>query len=161
MDKFDWFKDKFELTLSEDEQVEVFNRYCDINDIEEIIHPMSDINELFKNCTPLEILSNVADCQFNVADKYFSIVRGSVESFSDPYLSIRDYLADIYKCKEAWDELIDESGYLDEIYEEYIELKPEDMSLDEYSKLVEEAYKQFEFESDIEEYLNKYMKFSE
>ena len=160
MDKFDWFKDKFELTLSEDEQVEVFNRYCDINDIEEIIHPMSDINEFFKNCTPLEILSSVADCQFNVADKYFSIVRGSVESFSDPYLSIRDYLADIYKCKEAWDELIDESGYLDEIYEEYIELKPEDMSLDEYSKLVEEAYKQFEFESDIEEYLNKYMKFN-
>ena len=161
MDKFDWFKDKFQLSLSEEEQVGVFNRYCNLNGLdEERIHPMSDINEFFKNCTPLEILSNVADCEFNVADEYFSIVRGSVESFNDPYLSMSDYLYDIYKCKEAWEELIDENGYLEEIYEEYIELKPRDMSLDEYFKLVEEAYKQFEFESDIEEYLNKYMKFN-
>lgn len=160
MDKINWFIDKFQLSLSDDEQVDIFNRYCDLNGIEEHIQPMCDINEFFKNCTPLEILSNVADCQFNVADAYFSIVRGSVESFNDPYLSMSDYLYDIYKCKEAWEDLIDERGYLEEIYEEYFDLKPRDMSLDEYSKLVEEAYKQFEFESDIEEYLNKFMKFN-
>ena len=160
MDKINWFIDKFQLSLSDDEQVDIFNRYCDLNGIEEHIHPMCDINEFFKNCTPLEILSNVADCQFNVADAYFSIVRGSVESFNDPYLSMSDYLYDIYKCKEAWEDLIDERGYLKEIFEEYFDLKPRDMSLDEYSKLVEEAYKQFEFESDIEEYLNKFMKFN-
>ena len=160
MDKFDWFKDTFQLSLSDDEQVDIFNRYCDINNVDEHIHPMSDINEFFKNCTPLEILSNVADCEFSVSDTYFSIVRGSVESFNDPYLSMSDYLNDIYKCKEAWEDLIDESGYLEEIYEEYFDLKPRDMSLDEYSKLVEEAYKRFEFESDIEEYLNKFMKFN-
>ena len=160
MDKINWFIDKFQLSLSDDEQVDIFNRYCDLNGIEEHIQPMCDINEFFKNCTPLEILSNVADCQFNVADAYFSIVRGSVESFNDPYLSMSDYLYDIYKCKEAWEDLIDERGYLKEIFEEYFDLKPRDMSLDEYSKLVEEAYKQFEFESDIEEYLNKFMKFN-
>lgn len=161
MDKFDWFKDKFQLSLSDDEQVDIFNRYCDINNVDEHIYHMSDINEFFKNCTPLEILSSVADCEFNVANEYFAIVRGSIESFSDPYLIIRDYLVDIYKCKEAWEDLIYEREYLEEIYEEYIELKPSDMSLDEYTTLVEEAYKRFEFESDIEEYLNKYMKFSE
>ena len=150
MDKINWFIDKFQLSLSDDEQVDIFNRYCDLNGIEEHIQPMCDINEFFKNCTPLEILSNVADCQFNVADAYFSIVRGSVESFNDPYLSMSDYLYDIYKCKEAWEDLIDERGYLKEIFEEYFDLKPRDMSLDEYSKLVEEAYNQFEFESDIE-----------
>ena len=144
MDKINWFIDKFQLSLSDDEQVDIFNRYCDLNGIEEHIQPMCDINEFFKNCTPLEILSNVADCQFNVADAYFSIVRGSVESFNDPYLSMSDYLYDIYKCKEAWEDLIDERGYLKEIFEEYFDLKPRDMSLDEYSKLVEEAYKQFE-----------------
>lgn len=160
MDKFDWFTDTFQLSLSDDEQVDIFNRYCDINNVDEHIYHMSNINEFFKNYTPLEILSSVADCEFNVSDAYFSIVRGSVESFNDPYLSMSDYLYGIYKCKEAWEDLIDESGYLEEIYEEYFDLKPRDMSLDEYSKLVEEAYKRFEFESDIEEYLNKYMKFN-
>lgn len=162
MDKINWFIDKFQLSLSDEEQVGVFNRYCDLNGLEkERIHPISDFNELFKNCTPLEILSNVADCEFNVADIYFTIVKGSLESFCDPYWLVSDHLYDIYTCKEAWDGLIDERDYLDEIFEEYFDLKPRDMSVDEYSKLVEEAYKQFEFESDIEEYLNKYMKFSE
>ena len=119
MDKINWFIDKFQLSLSDDEQVDIFNRYCDLNGIEEHIHPMCDINEFFKNCTPLEILSSVADCEFNVSDEYFSIVRGSVESFNDPYLSISDYLNDIYTCKEAWEDLIDERGYLEEIFEEY------------------------------------------
>lgn len=109
MDKINWFMDKFQLSLSDDEQINIFNRYCDINGIDEHIYPISD------------------------------------------------HLCDIYKCKEAWKDLIDERGYLDEIFEEYFDLKPRDMSLDEYSKLVEEAYKQFEFESDIEEYLNKYL----
>lgn len=160
MDKINWFIDKFQLSLSDEEQIDIFNRYCDLNGIEEHIHPMDDINEFFKNSTPLEILSSVTDCEFNVSDAYFSIVRGNVQSFNDPYLSISDYLNDIYTCKEAWEGVIDERGYLEEIFEEYFDLKPRDMSLDEYIKLVEEAYKQFEFESDIEEYLNKYMKFN-
>lgn len=37
MDRFDWFKEKFENTLSEEEQVEIFNNYCDENGLEEDI----------------------------------------------------------------------------------------------------------------------------
>lgn len=157
MDKFDWFKDKFQHSLFDNEQIGIYNRYCDLNGIEEHMYPMSDINEFFKNCTPSEILSSVEDCKFNVANKYFLSVRGRVTSFNYPCLSMSGYLYDIYKCKEAWEELIDEAGYFNEIYQEFYNEKPQDMDNDEYHKLIQNAVEQYEFESDIVEYLKKNM----
>ena len=157
MDKYDWFKEKFENNLSDDEQVDVFNRYCDINGIDEHIYPMSDINEFFKNCTPLEILRNVSDCRFNVNDSYFSLVKGNVESFCDPYWSVSDYVYDIYKDKECWEDEIDEADYFNTVYQEFYNEKPQDMDDDEYYNLIQNAVEQYEFESDIAAYLKKNM----
>ena len=55
MDKFDWFKNEFNV-LSASEQIDIYNRYCDINGRDGQIFPMSDINEFFVGCTPLDIL---------------------------------------------------------------------------------------------------------
>lgn len=158
MDKFNWFKGQFENGISSNEQIDIYNRYCGLNGIDNRMYPMSAINEFFKNCTPLEILSKVADSEFNVADAYFLLIRGSVSSFNDPYLSMRGYLYGIYKCKEAWTDKIDEDGYFNSIYEEFYYEKPQDMDDHEYYKLIQNAFKQFEFESDIVEYLKNNMK---
>ena len=158
MDKFDWFKTQFE-ELSSDKQVDVYNKYCDINKLDSHIYPMSDINEVFAGCTPFEILSNVSLAYFDVKDDYFAATSNGLESFNDVELFLDDYLSDIYKCNEAWEKDIDEGGYLDEIYEEYLDFKPKDMDLDFYYEIVEKAVKQYELESNIEDYLNEYMKF--
>ena len=109
MKNFYWFKNQFENNLSYDEQVDVFNRYCDINGIDEHIYPMSDINEFFKNCTPLEILRNVSGCDFIAGDNYFSLVKGNVVSFCDPYWLVSAYPYDIYKCKKCWEDYLEKN----------------------------------------------------
>lgn len=158
MDKFDWFKDEFESHLSAAEQIDIFNRYCDINNIGEHIYPMSDINEFFVGCTPLEILTKAANCDFDAKDEYFSLTMDGFTSFNDVELFLDDYLYDIYKCKEAWEKDIDDGGYFDEMYEEFYNEKPSNMDDDEYYDLIEKAISQYEFESDIINYLKQNMK---
>lgn len=157
MDKFDWFKNEFNI-LSASEQIDIYNRYCDINCWDGQIFPMSDINEFFVGCTPLEILSNVSLAYFEVKDDYFAFTSNGLESFNDVELYLDDYLADIYKCKEAWEKDIDEGGFFDEIYEEFYNEMPSELDDDEYYSLIEKAVKQYEFESDIANYLKQNLK---
>lgn len=154
MNKFDWFKNKFQLSLSDDEQVDIFNRYCDIN-VDEHIYHMSDINEFFKNCTPLEILSSVADCEFNVANEYFAIVKGSIESFSGPYLIIKDYLGDIFNRMHIWETNINLDDYIQDMYDAHFDLKPEDMDSDKFYDIVEDAVDSYDIENDIVDWIKK------
>lgn len=157
MDKFEWFKSEFENGISSDEQINIFNRYCDINNLDGQVYPMRCIDEFFEGCTPLDILIKAAACDFDPNDVYFALTTDGFTSFSNVWSYISDYLYDIYKCKEAWEKDIDESGYFDEIYEEYLDLKPKDMDEDDYYEIVNEAVKEYEFESDIEDYIKKYL----
>lgn len=156
MDKYDWFKNRVE-NLSTDKMIDVYNKYCDINKIDSHIYPMGDINEAFAGCTPLEILSNIPLAFFDIKDDYFAFTSNGLESFNVVELYLDDYLSDIYKCKEAWEKDIDEDGYFNEIYEEFYNEKPHDMDDDEYYGLIENAVKQYEFESDIIAYLKQNM----
>lgn len=87
MDKFNWFKEEFEDMLSEDEQVEIFNRFCDENGLEEKIYSMGEFNEVFSGYTPYDIFHmiwfNSDDVDWN--DKYFVITVYGFKTFSDPY----------------------------------------------------------------------------
>lgn len=156
MDKFEWFKNEF-INLSASEQIEIYNKYCDINGLGSQIYPMSDINEFFVGCTPLDILTKAADCEFDATAKYFALDMEGFTSFTDVLGYLDDYLSDIYQCKESWEKNIDEGGYLEEMYEEFYNEKPNDMDDDEYSDLIEKAVKQYEFESDIVDYLKQNM----
>ena len=55
MDKLEWFKEQYENTLSEFEQIEIFNRFCDENGLEEKIYSMGEFNEVFSSYTPYDI----------------------------------------------------------------------------------------------------------
>ena len=156
MDKFDWFKNEFNI-LSADKQIDIYNKYCDINGLDSQIFPMSDINEFFVGCTPLDILTKVVKCDFDATDDYFALSMDGFTSFNDVELYLLDDLHDIYDCKESWENDIDEGGFFDEIYEEFYNEKPNDMDDDEYYSLIEKAVKEYEFESDIVDYLKQNM----
>lgn len=157
MDKFDWFKSEFENGLTSDQQVDIFNRYCDINGYKEHIYPMGDIDEVLDGYLPSEILTLASGGGFDANDEYFAQTNDGLTSFNVVPFFVLDYMYGIYKCREAWEKVIDEGCYFDKIYEEHLDLRPKDMDLDDYYELIEEAVKQYEFESDIEYYLKKHI----
>ena len=157
MDKFDWFKNEFNV-LSADKQIDIYNHYCDINGRDGQIFPMSDINGFFAGCTPLDILVKASNCDFDATDDYFALDMNGFTSFNDVELYLHDYLYDIYQCKESWEKEIDEGGFFDEIYEEFYNEMPSDLDDDEYYSLIEKAVKEYEFESDIANYLKQNLK---
>lgn len=125
MDKFDWFKEKFEDMLSEDEQVEIFNRFCDENGLEEKIYSMGEFNEIFSSYTPYDIFHiiwfNSDDVDWN--DKYFVITVYGFSTFSGPYEFIEDYLADIYNKMHLWGQFINIDEYIEDMYDDHFNLK--------------------------------------
>ena len=157
MDKFNWFKEKFENVLSEDEQVEIFNRFCDENGLEEKIYSMGEFNEIFSSYTPYDIFQmiwfNSDDVDWN--DKYFVITVYGFKTFSDPYEFIEDYLASIYNKTHIWEQLINIDEYIEDMYDSHFDLKPEDMDSDEFYDIVENAVNSNDHESDMIEDIKK------
>ena len=157
MDKFNWFKEEFEDMLSEDEQVEIFNRFCDENGLEEKIYSMGEFNEVFSGYTSYDIFHmiwfNSNDVDWN--DKYFVITVYGFKTFSDPYEFIEDYLGDIYNKTHIWEQLINIDEYIEDMYDSHFDLKPEDMGSDEFYDIVENAVNSNDHESDMIEDIKK------
>lgn len=157
MDKFDWFNEQFEDLLSEDEQVEIFNRFCDENGLEEKIYSMGEFNEIFSSYTPYDIFHmiwfNSDDVDWN--DKYFVVTVYGFKTFSDPYEFIENYLADIYNKMHLWEQFINIDEYIEDMYDDHFDLKPEDMDSDEFYDIVENAVNSNDHESDMIEDIKK------
>lgn len=157
MDKFDWFKEQFEDLLSEDEQVEIFNRFCDENGLEEKIYSMGEFNEIFSSYTPYDIFHmiwfNSDDVDWN--DKYFVMATEGFKTFDEPYEFIEDYLADIYNKMHLWEQFINIDEYIEDMYDDHFDLKPEDMDSDEFYDIVENAVNSNDHESDMIEDIKK------
>ena len=151
MDKFDWFKEKFENNLSEGEQIEIFNSYCQENRIEDEIYPMSEFDEIFSNKKPSEVFhmvhSNWNDVYYD--DDYFVVTIYGFKTFSDPYDFIEDYLGDIFNNMHIWETKISIDDYIEDMYDGHFDLKPEDMEDDEFYDIVEDAVYSSDLESDI------------
>lgn len=151
MDKLEWFKEQYENTLSEFEQVEIFNNFCDENGLEEKIYSMGEFNEVFSGHTPYDIFHivwfNSDDIDWN--DTYFVITVYGFNTFNTPYEFIEDYLGDIYNNTHIWETKINIDEYIEEIYDGHFDLKPEDMDSDEFYDIVENAVNSNDFESDI------------
>lgn len=150
MDKFEWFKNEFE-NLSTSDQIEIFNSYCRENQYEDEIYSMDEFDEIFADRKPSEIfemtLSNKDDV--DLSDKYFVVTIYGFQTFNDPYDFIQDYIGGIFRNEDVWDLKIDSSDYISDLYDEHLDLKPEDMDDDEFYDIVEDAALTSDFESDI------------
>ena len=150
MDKFDWFKNEFENLLN-DEQVEIFNKYCRENRFEDEIYQMCEFDEIFANKKPSEVFdmvqTNMDDVDHN--DEYFVVTIYGFKTFNNPYEFIQDYLGDIFNRMDVWETNINLDDYIQDMYDAHLDLKPEDMDEDEFYDIVEDAVFSSDFESDI------------
>ena len=150
MDKFDWFKGQFE-GLSNYEQVEIFNKFCEENGYEDDIYPMCEFDEIFSGKKPSEVFqmvqTNVDDIDYN--DEYFVVTNYGFKTFSNPCEFIQDYLSDIFDRMHIWEIKIDIDDYIGDMYDGHFDLKPEDIDDDEFFDIVEDAVYTNDFESDI------------
>ena len=150
MDKFDWFKNEFE-NLSNDEQVEIFNKYRRENRFEDEIYPMYEFDEIFEGKKPSEVFdmvqTNMDDVDRN--DEYFVVTIYGFKTFSNPYEFIQDYLGDIFNRMDVWETRIDIDDYIGDMYDEHFDLKPADMDDDKFYDIVEDAVFSSDFESDM------------
>ena len=151
MDKFDWFKDEFENNLSKDDQIEIFNKFCEENGYEDDIYPMCEFDEIFSDKKPSEVFNmvqtNMDDVDYN--DNYFVVTIYGFKTFNNPYEFIQDYLGDIFDRMHIWEIKIDIDEYIGDMYDGHLDLKPEDMDEDEFYDIVEDAVYTNDFESDI------------
>ena len=98
-DKFDKFRKDFQ-NLSKDEQIEIFNDFCDKNGHEdEKIYPMEKFDEVFSGTSPSEMFE-IISCNYDRIDKsddYFVDTIGSLITFNRPYDGIIwKYIGGIY-----------------------------------------------------------------
>ena len=156
MDKFDWFKGQFE-GLSNNEQVEIFNKFCEENRYEDEIYPMCEFDEIFSDKKPSEVFNmvqtNMDDVDYN--DEYFVVTIYGFKTFNNPYEFIQDYLGDIFDRMHIWEIKIDIDDYIGDMYDGHFDLKSEDMDEDEFYDIVENAVYTNDFESDIVEDIKK------
>ena len=157
MNKFDWFKGKFEFGLSNEKQVDIFNRYCKEYNIEDEIYPMCEFDEIFSNKKPSEIFQMVQsnDGVVNDSDDYFVVTINGFQTSSDPYEFIQDYLSDIFNHMHIWKTNINLDDYIQDMYDAHFDLKPEDMDEDDFYDIVEDAVDSYDIENDIVDWIKK------
>lgn len=118
MNTRDWIQEQVNK-LSEDKYAEFWNRYCEANGYtEDMLHPMGDFNEMFKDCTPLELVDigkspnfgTVNDCWFTAKNNYY----WEVHSDDDPRFLTGDSEDELLDWAE---ENVDDIDFLDD--EEY------------------------------------------
>ena len=150
MDKFDWFKGQFE-NLSKNEQVEIFNKFCEENRYEDDIYPMCEFDEIFSGKTPFEVFNmvqtNMDDVDYN--DEYFVVTSYGFQTFNDPYEIIQHYLGDIFDRMHIWETKISIDDYIGDMYDGHFNMKPEDMDDDTFYDIVEDAVYSNDSERDI------------
>ena len=150
MDKFDWFKGQFE-NLSKNEQVEIFNKFCEENGYEDDIYPMCEFDEIFSYKKPSEVFNmvqtNMDDVDYN--DEYFVVTIYGFKTFSNPYEFIQDYLGDIFDRMHIWETKINIDDYIEDMYDGHFNMKPEDMDEDKFYDIVENAVYSNDRERDI------------
>ncbi len=152
MEKIDWFINKFENDLDNDEQIEIFNRYCQECSIEDVIYQMCEFDEIFSGKKPSEVFqmvqTNMDEVDYN--DNYFVVTIYGFQTFNNPYDEvIQDYIGDICNRMHLWETKINIDDYIEDMYDGHFDLKPEDMDSDKFYDIVEDAVYSNDRESDI------------
>lgn len=111
------FENEFN-NLSNNEQVEIFNKFCDKYNLTEQFYGMSSLDDFLMSSTPLEVLNNLEEgfdkdkdyIQQNGYGNYVSLSGIEVRL----YISESGYMSEIYEDESLWDSVIDTTPYEDE-----------------------------------------------
>lgn len=86
--------------MTERDLIEVFNRYCDENQYsEDRFYPMCDIDMMFQDCSPTEIITALAK-DFDIDAEYFRDGIWGVDSWSESEASgeiLKNWVGDVAK----------------------------------------------------------------
>lgn len=161
MSKMEWFENEFS-NLSYSEQVEVFNKYCELNKYyNDEIYPMDEFNEMFSSYKPLEVVRMTCanSHHINFSDDYFVLTWNGFKTFSNPYYYIESYLSENFECKDAWYTYLNFDDFVNYLYDNLLHLKPSYMEDDTFYDIVNKAASKYntesEFENAIKEILSK------
>ena len=105
MDKFDWFKNEFEYSLTKEEKVSLFNDFYDY---------------------------------VRVYD------RSNPKAYSPDFM-----LDEIFQYDNIWSKYIDEDKYIDTLFEDLYDLKPDDMDSAIFYEIILNAEQHLDCEKDI------------
>lgn len=157
MSKYEWFRNEF-ANLSTDEQIEMFNKYCELSKCyNDTIYPLDEFNEIFSSYKPLEIarLTCNNSHRINFSDKYFVETWNGFKTFDNPYYYIEAYLSDVFEYEDAWKPYINIDDFVYYIFACFLYLKPGYMTDDDFNDIVKKAASKYNDKSDIENAINE------
>lgn len=72
-------------SLSEEDLLKLYNKYCDVTNSEARIYKMTEFNDYAKeNIEPLDLISKIEFYSFNASETYFSFnEKGKIVSFTN------------------------------------------------------------------------------
>lgn len=104
--------------LSNNKQVEIFNKFCERNNLTEQFYEMSTLDDLLMGSTPLEVLNSLEEGFDKDKDYIQQNGYGNYESFSGKevreYISESGYISEIFEDEGLWYDTIDTTPYEDE-----------------------------------------------
>ena len=111
------FENEFN-NLSNNEQVEIFNKFCDKYNLTEQFYGMSSLDDLLMSSTPLEVLNSLEEGFDKDKDYIQQNGYGNYESLSGIevriYISESGYMSEIFEDESLWCDTIDTTPYEEE-----------------------------------------------
>lgn len=111
------FENEFN-NLSNNEQVKIFNKFCDKYNLTEQFYGMSSLDDFLMSSTPLEVLNSLEErfdkdkdyIQQNGYGNYVSLSGIEVRL----YISESGYMSEIFEDESLWCDTIDTTPYEEE-----------------------------------------------
>ena len=111
------FENEFN-NLSNNEQVEIFNKFCDKYNLTEQFYGMSSLDDFLMSSTPLEVLNSLEERFDKDKDYIQQNGYGNYESLSGIevrlYISESGYMSEIFEDESLWCDTIDTTPYEEE-----------------------------------------------
>ena len=111
------FENEFN-NLSNNKQVEIFNKFCDKYNLTEQFYEMSSLDDFLMSSTPLEVLNSLEDRFDKDKDYIQQNGYGNYESLSGIevrlYISESGYMSEIFEDESLWCDTIDTTPYEEE-----------------------------------------------
>lgn len=108
------FENEFN-NLSNNEQVEIFNKFCDKYNLTEQFYEMSSLDDFLMSSTPLEVLNSLEEGFDKNKDYIRQNGYGNYESLSGIevrlYISESGYMSEIFEDESLWCDNIDTTPY--------------------------------------------------
>lgn len=118
---FAQFENEFN-NLSNNEQVEIFNKFCDKNNLTEQFYEMSCLDGFLASSTPLEVLGSLEEGFDKDKDYIQQNGYGNYESLScievRIYILECGYISELFEDESLWCDKIDTTPYEEEDEEE-------------------------------------------